>query len=213
MRKEAFYDCLSLYHIIDIDLGWFCNMRSFLIRNFLGLCKTSNRIRLDSSWDSLLLYDSSNPGRGLPYEIWDKAYNSWRSYLGKICKAIDVGELFIRITLKGNSMMETEVYGWLETDSKHSLIRAKERAGWNERHALRMMSLAKRRGISYMDCHRSADRRFLESKTNSEILALAYNGYCFIFERVTMNCITLFELPTTFGKKHSMSRYEMKMVM
>ena len=97
--------------------------------------------------------------------------------------------------------MDTNYVGWLETDSRHSLNRAKERAGLNEKRAKRMMDLARTRGIRSEECRWSVDRSYLESKANEGTEALAYNGYCFILEKETMNCITLFPLPKDFGKK------------
>ena len=91
--------------------------------------------------------------------------------------------------------------GWLEEDSKHSINRAKERAGLNKKKALKMMDLARTRGITSEDCTWSLDRTFLESRTSDEALAVAFNGYCFILDRTTMNCITMFKLPKRFGQK------------
>lgn len=64
-----------------------------------------------------------------------------------------------------------------------------------------MMDLARTRGIRSEECRWSVDRSYLESKANEGTEALAYNGYCFILEKETMNCITLFPLPKDFGKK------------
>ena len=36
---------------------------------------------------------------------------------------------------------------------------------------------------------------------DERIEALAYNGFCFIMERDTKKCITMFKLPKRFGKK------------
>ena len=96
---------------------------------------------------------------------------------------------------------ENNISGWLLEDSNHSYRRAKERAGLNKKRATKMMELAKHRGITSEGCRWSDDRKFLESRTNDEAIAMAFNGYCFIFERMTMNCITLFALPRCFGKK------------
>ena len=91
--------------------------------------------------------------------------------------------------------------GWLEWDSIHSLDRAKERAGLNKKRALKMIELARVRGIESKDCTWSLDRTFLEKRSSEETVAIAYNGYCFIFDRMTMNCITMYLLPRSFGKK------------
>ncbi len=90
---------------------------------------------------------------------------------------------------------------WTEENSYHSINRAKERAGLNRKKAEKMMSLARGRGIGYEDCKWSLDRQFLISRTTDTTVALAYNGYCFIFDRDTCNCITMYLLPKSFGKK------------
>lgn len=95
----------------------------------------------------------------------------------------------------------TKMEGWLEYDSRHSIYRAKERMGISEKRAIRMFDLARRRGIRSIDCKWSVDRRFLEIKSSEEVEAIAFNGYCFILDRMTMNCITMFPLPKDFGKK------------
>lgn len=98
-------------------------------------------------------------------------------------------------------MGEKRYVGWLEEDSEHSLKRAKERASLNRKRALRMIDCARTRGVRSEDCKWSIDRKFLDSRSSSEVEAVAYNGYCFILDRTTMNCITLFPLPKDFGKK------------
>lgn len=98
--------------------------------------------------------------------------------------------------------MDRIIYsGWLEEDSIHSINRAKERSGLNRKKALKMMELAKKRGITFEECKWSIDRKYLENRTDENALAIAYNGYCFIMDRDTMNCITMYKLPKTFGKK------------
>lgn len=97
--------------------------------------------------------------------------------------------------------MDTNHIGWLENDSQHSLDRAKERAGLNEKRARKMMERARKRGIRSEQCRWTVDRTFLESKCNEKAEAVAYNGYCFILQRQTLHCITVFALPKNFGKK------------
>lgn len=98
-------------------------------------------------------------------------------------------------------MKNVNYAGWLWEDSEHSLNRAKERGGWNRKKALKMMELARKRGITSEECTWSLDRKFLDSRTDEDTIAVAYNGYCFIMERETMNCITMYKLPKHFGKK------------
>lgn len=98
-------------------------------------------------------------------------------------------------------MSNTNYSGWLWEDSKHSVNRAKERAGMNRKKALKMMELARERGITSDECKWSLDKKFLESRSDADTIAVAFNGYCFIMERGTMNCITMYRLPKHFGKK------------
>ncbi|MDD3139928.1 MAG: hypothetical protein PHX08_13265 [Lachnospiraceae bacterium] len=67
--------------------------------------------------------------------------------------------------------------GWLMEDSRHSMMRAKERAGLNRKRAIKMMELARHRGITSGNCKWSCDRRFLESKSSDTTIAVAFNGY------------------------------------
>lgn len=90
---------------------------------------------------------------------------------------------------------------WNEESTQHSINRAKERAGLNRKKAEKMINLARERGQVFEDCRWSLDRRFLLTRTNEEALAVAYNGYCFIFSRQTADCITMYPLPKHFGKK------------
>lgn len=96
--------------------------------------------------------------------------------------------------------------GWIEEDTKHSLIRAKERAGLNEKRARKMMELARQRGIRSEECRWNIDKEFLDSRCNEEVEAVAYNGYCFVLDRMTKHCITVFPLPKDFGKKKTYYR-------
>ena len=114
-------------------------------------------------------------------------------------------------------MRNTYYMQWEEENTMHSLDRAKERAGFNRKKAEKMMELARTRGIGFEDCKWSLDRMFLLNRTNEAAIALAYNGYCFIFNRDTADCITMYALPKHFGKKktfystggkRNMCRYE-----
>ena len=107
--------------------------------------------------------------------------------------------------------MDVAVYSeWQAEDSLHSINRAKERAGLNRKKALKMMEHAKVRGITSEDCTWSIDRSFLECKSNKDAIAVAYNGYCFILDRGTMNCITMFHLPKCFGQKKTFYKNTLK---
>ena len=82
----------------------------------------------------------------------------------------------------------------------HSIERSKERLGLNERRAEKTIQLAIERGKAYNDFNSSRERKYLKAHTNSEVYALAYNGYCYIISN-TGFCITVYELPVWFGKK------------
>ena len=86
-------------------------------------------------------------------------------------------------------------------NSCHSYERAKERAGLKRKRAERMIELARVRGKSYEECSWSMDKRYLYKKSDDETIALAYNGYCFIFSRENQACITIIDLPKRFGRK------------
>lgn len=92
--------------------------------------------------------------------------------------------------------------------SEHSLARAKERAGLNEKKAKRMIDNAIERGKRAADCHYSSDRKFLEAKSVHGRTAIAYNDWCFIVDLEAKIWITLLELPKDFGKKKSYYRAE-----
>ena len=98
-------------------------------------------------------------------------------------------------------MMNNTYLQWEEENTYHSINRAKERAGLNRKKAEKMMDLARSRGIGFEDCKWSLDRMFLLNRTNDVALAIAYNGYCFIFNRESADCITMYPLPKHFGKK------------
>jgi hypothetical protein len=82
----------------------------------------------------------------------------------------------------------------------HSIVRSKERLGLNERRAEKTIQLAIERGKDYTEFNSSRERKYLEQHTDSEVYAVAYNGYCYIINN-TGFCITVYELPEWFGKK------------
>ncbi len=82
----------------------------------------------------------------------------------------------------------------------HSIERSKERLGLNEKRAEKTIQLAIERGKDYTDFNSSRERKYLEQHTDSEVYAVAYNGYCYIINN-TGFCITVYELPEWFGKK------------
>lgn len=81
----------------------------------------------------------------------------------------------------------------------HCLDRAKERAGFNERKAEKMIELALKRGKRAQDFS-SWEHDYLCAEACDECIAVAYNGYCYIINPEGF-CITLYPLPAWFGKK------------
>lgn len=86
------------------------------------------------------------------------------------------------------------------TATIHSIERSKERLGLNERRAEKIIQLAIERGKTYNDFNSSHERKYLEQHTDSEVYAVAYNGYCYIISNLGF-CVTVYELPEWFGKK------------
>ena len=81
----------------------------------------------------------------------------------------------------------------------HSLERAKQRAGLNERRACKMIDLALTRGKTAA-FFSSWERDYLENTAAENTTALAYNNYCYIVSD-TGRCLTMYPLPKWFGKK------------
>ena len=113
--------------------------------------------------------------------------------------------------INGSAIIESrisELSSATELNSWHSVNRAKERAGMNYKKAQKMMNRARERGIGSESCRWSLDRQFLESRTNDTAKAIEYNGFCFIFDRETNTCITMYGLPPYFGKKKTFYKQE-----
>ena len=81
----------------------------------------------------------------------------------------------------------------------HSIDRAKERAGINERKAEKMISLALERGKKSED-FTSWEKDYLQNEAYDGCIAIAFNGYCYIVNNDGF-CVTLYKLPSWFGKK------------
>lgn len=84
--------------------------------------------------------------------------------------------------------------------SYHSIERAKERLGFNERYASSFLERGILRGSTAKELRKSPERRWLQSKTISGCKAIAYNGVCLIVSECG-NCVTVYPLPQWFGKK------------
>lgn len=83
----------------------------------------------------------------------------------------------------------------------HYISRSKLRGGLNSKRAIRMAELAWSRGYRIKECRWSEDKKYLLKKSNEDIEAVAYNGFCFLFNRTDLKCITVYKLPKDFGKK------------
>lgn len=81
----------------------------------------------------------------------------------------------------------------------HSLERAKERMGMNEKVAKKQIKHALERGKT-ADQFTSWERNYLEKEAYGNCRAIAYNGYCYIFNDDN-TCVTMYSLPVWFGKK------------
>ena len=81
----------------------------------------------------------------------------------------------------------------------HSIERAKERMGYNEKNAHRQINRALERGKRAEDFS-SWERNYLESECGETTVAIAYNGFCYIVSDTGL-CLTMYELPAWFGKK------------
>lgn len=81
----------------------------------------------------------------------------------------------------------------------HSIDRAKERAHVNEKKAYKMISLALERGKKAED-FTSWERNYLEGECKGGAIAIAYNNFCYLVNEEGF-CITLYPLPSWFGKK------------
>lgn len=81
----------------------------------------------------------------------------------------------------------------------HSIARAKERAGLNERRAYKMIDLALERGKTAED-FTSWERDYLLNEGKADTTAIAYNNFCYIVSDEGF-CVTLYPLPAWFGKK------------
>lgn len=85
----------------------------------------------------------------------------------------------------------------------HSIERTKQRAKLNNESAMRMIERARARGKG-MEDFKSRERDYLLGKSEEEKRALVYDHYCFIFG-LEGKCITMYEVPSWFGKKKNYS--------
>ncbi len=82
--------------------------------------------------------------------------------------------------------------------TNHSLERAKERRNLKQHAAKRDIKRAFENGKRAEDFS-SWERQYL-LKAQKGCVAVAYNGYCYLFDEDDARCITLYRLPPWFGQ-------------
>ena len=88
---------------------------------------------------------------------------------------------------------------YYEIASYHSIVRAKERLGYNEKNARKQINRALERG-KVAEEFKSWERNYLKNEGREDAYAIAYDNFCYIVG-VDGSCVTMYELPTWFGKK------------
>ncbi len=88
----------------------------------------------------------------------------------------------------------------MSTITKHSLVRAKERLGYNEKVAEHFIRNAEKNGKKPEEFHSRKERDWLEKQGSRGCNVIIYNGYCIILTE-TKICVTLYKVPTWFGKR------------
>lgn len=88
----------------------------------------------------------------------------------------------------------------------HSILRAKERFGYNEKAAEHLIRNAIERGKTAEDYRPGKERTWIEQRCSEGYSVSIYNGFCFILNDSRL-CITFYEVPGWFGKH---SRYDGK---
>ena len=82
--------------------------------------------------------------------------------------------------------------------TKHSIRRARERAGINKTAAAKMFERAFIYGKTAGDMP-TRERRYMEERTEAQKLVTYYNGFCFFFSNDGI-CITMYHAPEWFCK-------------
>lgn len=82
----------------------------------------------------------------------------------------------------------------------HSISRLKERKNIkNTRSAIKNIENALKKGKN-ADAFTSWERDYLINEAKADCSAIAYNNYCYIVNEYGC-CVTMYKLPTWFGKK------------
>ena len=85
--------------------------------------------------------------------------------------------------------------------TKHSIQRAHERLGLNEKRAQRVIELAFTRG-KRMEDFRGSDYRYLQTLCEEGVEPVVYNDTIYIFSRDGV-CVTLYQSPRWFGSRRN----------
>lgn len=88
---------------------------------------------------------------------------------------------------------------YYEIASYHSIVRAKERLGYNEKNAIKQINRALERGKT-ADEFASWEKNYLQNEGSETTYAIAYNNFCYIVGDDGI-CVTMYALPNWFGKK------------
>ena len=82
----------------------------------------------------------------------------------------------------------------------HSVMRAKQRFGYNRKTAEHLIRNAIERGKTAEDFRTGKEREWIEQCCSEGIGAAIYNGFCFILTD-EKKCVTLYRVPYWFGKR------------
>lgn len=86
------------------------------------------------------------------------------------------------------------------TTTYHSVQRVMERCNLpNQRAAVKNIHRAAQKGVRAEDCT-SWEQSYLRVEGRYGCEAIAYNGFCYIFNQEEI-CVTVYPLPKWFGKK------------
>lgn len=88
---------------------------------------------------------------------------------------------------------------YYEIASYHSIVRAKERLGYNEKSAIKQIGRALERGKT-AEQFKSCERKYLENIGDQTTYAIAYDNFCYVIGNDGI-CVTMYALPEWFGKK------------
>lgn len=83
--------------------------------------------------------------------------------------------------------------------SKHCVQRLEERAVLKRESAEISVQKAFDKGLTAYNC-KAIEKKYLQEKSSDLIIAVAYNGLCYIFDRESHICITAYTLPRWFGR-------------